>query len=117
MSQREMGEQLGISWRTYQNYEVGSREVSVEFVMQFCGKFAIRPEWLIDGAGDMPSIDEVQVFKRLLVEVQSSARAKGFDLNLETLLAISDRLLQREREGSPATARDVDDYIELRVGN
>jgi DNA-binding XRE family transcriptional regulator len=27
MSQKEMGERLGVSWRSYQNYELGLREM------------------------------------------------------------------------------------------
>lgn len=117
MSQKEMGELLGISWRTYQNYEVGSREVSVEFVMQFCAQFEIKPEWLIDGAGNKSSIDEVQLYKKLLSEVQSSAQSKDINLDLDALVDISDRLFRRVREGNSPTARDIADYIDLKIGN
>jgi len=49
LSQRRMGERLGIPWRTYQNYEVGSRTLSVDFVTKIIDVFELDSDWFLFG--------------------------------------------------------------------
>ena len=49
LSQREMGDRLAIPWRTYQNYEAGSRSLSVDFVLKIIDVFELDSDWLLFG--------------------------------------------------------------------
>lgn len=49
LSQRAMSEALGISMRTYQNYERGERSITKEFICSFCEQFNVSSDWLLSG--------------------------------------------------------------------
>lgn len=49
LTQKEMGELLDISWRTYQNYEVGHRVLPLSTACQFASIANVPIEWLALG--------------------------------------------------------------------
>ena len=115
LSQKDMGERLRISWRTYQNYEVGNREVSVDFVMEFCNAFSIRPEWLVNGSGGKDRVNEVEAFRETLLSVERVATEMGKSLKTEDIADLSARLFRKRIDGFELSDQDFRDYIELKA--
>lgn len=113
MSQKAMGEYLSVPWRTYQNYEIGSREMPVDFALAYCKKLEIRIDWLIDGNGGQRRQSGLSSLKATLIKIDDQARATGNALPLESLADIAVRLLKKERDGHAITNQDFEDYIEL----
>lgn len=114
MSQKAMGEFLAIPWRTYQNYETGSREMPVGFAVRYCEKLDIRIEWLIEGKGGQNRVDGISAIRPILLETDSQARSTGDALPIEALADIAVRLLKKQLDGQMITDQDYKDYIELK---
>ncbi len=114
MSQKAMGEYLSVPWRTYQNYETGSREMPVDFALAYCEKLDIRIDWLIDGTGGQRRQSGLASLKVTLLKIDDQARATGSALPLESIADIAVRLLKKERDGHAITDQDFKDYIELK---
>ncbi len=109
-----MGEFLSVPWRTYQNYETGTREMPVDFAMRYCEKLGIRIEWLVDGTGGQNRIDGVSLIQPILLEIDSQARATGDALPLKAMTDIAVRLIRKQVDGHTVTDQDFKDYIDLK---
>ena len=53
LSQTEMSQQTGISYRAYTSYEHGDRKPSLEFLQNLVCKMNVNLNWIIAGTGDM----------------------------------------------------------------
>lgn len=113
LSQKEVGEEVGIPWRTYQNYEVGSRDVSADFVLRFCTKFSVRQEWLLENQGGMGGPNDLNVLKSTILLVDQVAAETGEQLTSEDKAEIIVRLFRKQLEGYEIRPDDVVDYVEL----
>lgn len=113
-SQKAMGEELMIPWRTYQNYEMGSREVPVDFVMDYCDRLSIRPEWLINGEGGQARQSDFGELKPLILRIDQQAKETGEPLSLDALADVAIRLFRKLVDGQPVTSQDYQDYIDLK---
>lgn len=54
LSQKRFGERLGIPWRTYQNYETGSRIVTVDVLVRLIAEFDLDSELVLFGDEGRP---------------------------------------------------------------
>ena len=53
LSQEQMAERLGISFRAYWNYETGKRDLTQENLINLAQMFYFNPTWLLLGIGPM----------------------------------------------------------------
>lgn len=53
LSQEQMAERLGISFRAYWNYETGKRDLTQENLINLAQMFNFNPTWLLLGKGPM----------------------------------------------------------------
>jgi len=113
LSQKEVGEEVGIPWRTYQNYEVGSRDVAANFVLRFCTRFGVRQEWLLDGHDGMYKPDDLTALKSTILLVEQVADETDGKLTAEDKADIVVRLFRKQLEGYEIRHDDVVDYVEL----
>ena len=116
LSQKDVGEETGIPWRTYQNYEVGSRDVSADFVLKFCTRFSVRQEWLLDGLDGMGKPDDMTALKATILLVEGVASEIGEFLTAEDKADIVVRLFRKQLDGYEIRRSDIVDYVEL-AGN
>lgn len=113
LSQKDVGEKIGIPWRTYQNYEVGSRDVAADFVLRFCTRFSVRQEWLLDGQDGMVKPDDLKALKPTILLVEQVVSETGVLLEAEDKADIVVRLFRKQLDGYEARYNDVVDYVEL----
>ena len=51
VSQKVVAEHLGLPWRRYQTWEVGSRTPNYQLVMKVAEYFGVSPGWVATGLG------------------------------------------------------------------
>lgn len=49
ISQKDLGNQMGITYQQVQKYETGLNRISVSRLWQFCNIFSITPDFLFEG--------------------------------------------------------------------
>lgn len=113
LSQKEVGERLGIPWRTYQNYEVGNREPMAMVAAKFCSEFNVRYRWLLLGEGEPFEKSSEESIISLVETVLNRAATLGLDVSSEKAAQIIGRLYRRQMLGHDIGAEDVDDFLEL----
>jgi transcriptional regulator with XRE-family HTH domain len=113
MSQKDIGVRLDISWRTYQSYEVGSREMSAEALMKFCGEFSIRPEWLLVGQGEKNKANDYESLADIVVAVENEITRVDKMISAEVKSNIIVKLFRKCNEGQPLQESDVADFVDL----
>lgn len=57
VSQVEFAKKYGVSKNTLWSYENGSSEPKASFVMQLATDFGVSADWLLFGAGEMPTLE------------------------------------------------------------
>lgn len=117
LSQKEMGERLSVSWRSYQNYELGMREPPLDMVSAVCEEFSVRFAWLIDGKGGQRSQRDFEGLRRIVERVNDTAESKQISLGNASRADIIVRLFKRLDDGFDVSDTEIHDYIELAGGN
>lgn len=79
LSQQALANSLGISLRTYQNYERGDRPVSKEFLFAIMERHGVDPTWLLTGhKGEVVSSGEIDT--HLMEEIIEALTAEDSEL-------------------------------------
>ena len=85
LKQTEMAKSLGISTRTYQNYERGEREISATALLNLYNEFRLDPVWLLSGGNDEPVLYRGQIDVELMSFVIATIeKLSGEDTTLTT---------------------------------
>ena len=113
MSQKEVGERLGIPWRTYQNYEVGNREPMAVVAAKFCSEFDVRYRWLLLGEGEPFELSGEGSLVRLVQTVLECTNASGLEISPRRIAQITGRLHRRQIAGHNVGSDDIDDFLEI----
>lgn len=113
MSQKEMGELLSVPWRSYQNYEVGTREPPAALVASICERFGIRFQWLLTGQGGPKAMGNSTNLRRIILLVDQKILECGVAINSEARADIIARLFERQSEGFEIVDTEVRNYVEL----
>lgn len=85
LHQPEFAKSLGISPRSYQNYELGIRELPSSVIFQLIKEYAIDAQWLLDGTGGMYHRSASQLAKDSLEEIAQEASELSLTPNLNKL--------------------------------
>lgn len=113
LSQKGLGEALDISWRTYQNYEVGHRDMSAEFLITFSEYFKINPHWIMFGEGRSNQVDELDELKAIIEMVEDAISDANSDISTELKADIICRLFRKALEGQNIIKSDARDFVEI----
>jgi len=97
LTQKEMGEQIGRSWKTINRWEAGEREIPDTALKLISSTFGVSYEWLKTGQGEMWERKE----KALLEELEAKTREV-----LEKLVRIP--VVGRAGAGFPESPADMD---------
>lgn len=60
-SQTEFADQLGVTYKTISNYEIGKRVPDVEFIHKLMEYRDIDPAWLISGRRSVESVNDLNL--------------------------------------------------------
>lgn len=91
LSQKELSNSIGVVWRTYQNYEVGVREASMETIAALARVHRLNCDWLITGRGHMEVTEPEDEARHALARLLNQINKAGVDLpnnKLPALLAL-----------------------------
>lgn len=102
--QSEFAEELGLSPRSYQNYELGIREVPIATVAKMIELYKLNSQWLISGTGGPYYNDPVKTARESLEEIVEAVIAARITPDLSKLpdvLAIIVKNQESERIGNP----------------
>lgn len=116
LSQKGMGEALDIPWRTYQNHEIGLREISGDVLHQLYLKFGIDPAWILWGI-KLPRVDaEYTCLRKSTLAVEKRIAAANAKISPEKKTSMFVKAYRREMDGDELTEGEIDDWIELAQG-
>ena len=74
----DFARELGVEYRTYQNYERGERQPRIEFYTQLVHKYNVSLNFLLCGIGPMflpPSFEDARA--EIISEVEEMLRQRG----------------------------------------
>lgn len=118
LSQDAFGAALGISGRSYANYERGERETPVSVLAAVRDTFQVTLEWLASGPGLIPQRDgdavDFMLISRIVGELDARLDSAGRALRVEHRARIIKALynLARDRGGlTPETLSTVLDAV------
>ncbi|MDC5755207.1 helix-turn-helix domain-containing protein [Vibrio europaeus] len=115
LSQSAIAKSLGVSLRTYQNYERGERSITKEFICAFCECFEESADWLLTGAKSggvdwdvletiISTLEELLERERLIIDPDKKVK----------LISLFYRLNNEQKDVSETTIRDM---LMLSVGS
>lgn len=113
LSQKEVGKILGLPWRRYQTWEVGTRSLSYENLMKFCRAFGVRPEWVMEGEEPIRSfvvkdiVDEVVGAVELELERQSRMFVTG------DYRKVASKMVASRIKNGEINRDELSNYVEL----
>ncbi len=71
LTQKAVAERIGITYRTYQNYEIGASRPSGEVLAKLADVFSVSMDMLTEVSGDMPYGTDSEELDALLSEMQA----------------------------------------------
>ena len=71
LTQREVAEQIGVTYRTYQNYEIGASSPSAESLSKIAELFNVSMDMLSDADTSLVQYAENEELSALLSEMQA----------------------------------------------
>jgi len=116
LSQKEMGKRLSVSWRSYQNYELGMREPPLDMVSAVCELFDVRFVWLIEGIGGRKATRDYERLRQVIISIDQISALSDLKLDGSSLADILVRLMKRMDEGLEVTDTEIRNYVELKGG-
>ena len=109
LSQQQMGERLRMSWRSYQNFEIGARTMPVDCAIRFCEEFSVELLWLTKGIGPKEckgGLAETVIKAAGLIE--AAMDRSGTHLNRATFSNLIARVAERLHEQG-----EIDNYLDI----
>jgi len=116
LSQKEMGDKLAISWRSYQNYELGSREPPADVLLRVCEAFGYRLPWIVLNEGGPKILSERTALRDLILKIGEALEKSELNLTRSARADIMARLITRQSDGFEVTTQEITDYIEIAGG-
>ncbi|MEH6739133.1 MAG: helix-turn-helix transcriptional regulator [Sulfitobacter sp.] len=102
--QSEFAMELGLSPRSYQNYELGIRDLPIATVAAMVGLYKLNSHWLITGEGGPYYKDPIKVAREAMDDVVEAAESANLNPDLKKLPDVIEMIaknLQRDRIGTP----------------
>ncbi len=102
--QSEFAKELGLSPRSYQNYELGIRDVPVATIAKMIERYKISGQWLISGIGGPYYNEPATTAREALKDIVQAADAEQSEPDLSKLpdvLAIIIKNLEEDRVLNP----------------
>lgn len=96
LSQAELAEQIGISSRSYQNYEQGKREFPTSLVYQLCSSLGVNSHWLLTGRGGRIYFEPAKLAKRALEEIIDAAEIANLSPALKKIPDVLEIVVEQE---------------------
>ena len=116
LSQSAIARALGVSMRTYQNYERGERSITKEFICSFCEKFDVSTDWLL--SGKTPPGDEIdwEVLETIMTTIESILESESLKIEASKKIKLISLFYKLNSENGSLSESTVHDMLMLSVG-
>lgn len=111
--QSEFAGELGLSPRSYQNYELGIRDVPIATVAKMIELYALNTQWLISGNGGPYFNDPVKVARESLQEIVQAAGAAKLTPDLEKLPGVLAIVVKQLEVGRMLNPDELEQLVRL----
>jgi transcriptional regulator with XRE-family HTH domain len=112
-SQKSIGERTGIPWRTYQNYEVGSREVTAGALLKLAEKYQLNPTWVVTGQLPILLIDVPEIARSLSLEMEDLIERESARLPSKKRADIFAKLFNATLRSEPTSSEELENWVDL----
>lgn len=111
ISQRTLGEETGMSWRTYQSYEAAVREVSATALMVLAETYGWSPTWILTGKGPRHVIDIGATLDQVSLSIAARLSTAEVGLSVSKLARLITLVASRQLNGRPMEEHEIDACI------
>lgn len=112
-TQKALGDECGIPWRTLQNWEAAKREVSATALISFAKKFGWSPQWILTGEGSQSLIGFEQAIEDAVVMVDGKLSDMDARLPIRKFGRLVAIVAKRKLSGNEMTADEMEANIAM----
>lgn len=113
LSQKEIAERLGVPARTYQNYELGIREVSTEVLQALLREFGASPAWIISGSDAVIDQEAEKTLEKVIVDIENIVAECDAIILPQKKAALIIKSYKRLMDGKDLSVGEISDWIEF----
>lgn len=113
LSQKEVGDKLGFPWRTYQTWEIGSRQINLEHMVSFCTFFEVRVEWMVTGTGPQDSYSTPQIASEIAFALAAEISKQDRALDPAACSLITSKMVGSYLRHGMLDIEELANYVEL----
>lgn len=112
-SQVEFAKKLSLSPRSYQNYELGIREVPVATIANLIKEFEINSHWLISGEGGPHYVHPAKAARMALDDIISAIGELQIEPDLSSLQEVQEIIIKQFDNARPLNPDEVQNLVRL----
>lgn len=111
--QSEFAGELGLSPRSYQNYELGIRDVPIATVAKMIELYGVNSHWLISGVGAPYYNDPAKLASESLEDIVEAAKSSSLDPDLEKLPDVLAIIVKQLEAGRSLNPDEIEQLVRL----
>ncbi len=116
LSQKVMSEVLGVSMRTYQNYERGERSITKEFICSFCEYFNVSSDWLLSGHAQVAESLDWDRLESIISAIEAILEKESLKLESAKKVKLISLFYKLSNETGALSQDTVHDMLMLSMG-
>lgn len=113
LSQKEVGELMGLPWRRYQTWETGARRIGLENLTHFSRLFGVRIEWLIDGELPMNCFAVAEIVNEVVAAIANELAQQNRTLSSANWGLVASKMVASRLQLGKLNAEEMANYVEL----
>ncbi len=113
LSQAELAEKIGVSARSYQNYEQGKREFPTSLVYELCSSLGVNSHWLLTGKGGRIYFEPAKLAKQALEEIIEAAEVANLRPALKKIPDVLEIVVEQETSHRGLNPEELTRLIKL----
>jgi transcriptional regulator with XRE-family HTH domain len=111
VSQRAMGELLGIPWRSLQNWEAAKREVSATALTIFAEKLRWNPYWILTGEGSQRLMPCEEIVEAAVLRVTGKLEEMRVSMPRRKMAELTALVVKRHENGDRMSDTELETNI------
>ncbi len=116
LSQNVIAKALGVSMRTYQNYERGERSITKEFICAFCDHFDVSTDWLLSGEAPIGGEIDWEILETIMTTIESILESESLKIEASKKVKLISLFYKLNSENGSLSESTVHDMLMLSVG-
>ncbi|WP_106745682.1 helix-turn-helix domain-containing protein [Yoonia maritima] len=96
LHQSEIAEKIGVSARSYQNYEQGKRELPSSLLFNLHEAFGVSTHWVLTGSNGPFYVDPAKIARKAMEDIAEVSEAAALSPDLKKIPDILEILIEQE---------------------